>query len=56
MSEKYAKAVAEWLRRYQQEPDQFNAEWSRMPADDYGTQAAQYFEKLLAETSVQVQP
>jgi hypothetical protein len=51
--EKHARAFAEWMRRYQHEPEQFKADWASMEADDYGTQCAKYFEKLLAEASVQ---
>lgn len=43
-----ADVFAEWLRRYNEEPEQFLAEYPD-DEDDYGTGCATYFVKLLSE-------
>lgn len=47
--EAFIRAFAEWMRRYNEEPGRFAAEFG--DPDSYGEGAARYFVRLLEETS-----
>lgn len=51
--ETYAKAFAEWDRRYREEPEKFTSDFERIAkgqtTSEYGEIASKYFEKLLVE-------
>ena len=44
-----AQAFTTWEERYREEPEKFAADWSNMPAETYGEQAAAYMLTLLNE-------
>jgi hypothetical protein len=59
MTERYAKAFEEWLRRYQVNPLEFADYASRMGLAEpksYGQAAAAYFAHLLEATSSEPAP
>ena len=51
---KFVKAFTEWDRRYREDPAAFESDFERIvkgvSTHEYGTDAAAYFEKLLADT------
>lgn len=51
MNKLFAKAFAEWERRYREEPERFMTEFQRqsLATDSYGESCAKYFEQIIVE-------